>query len=105
MNDHNTLGDRSRKLIKVIDEVAFQTSILALFAAVTRTPGGKPERGEPNVLASETVAAQALSGRKIVEQLKALAGGAAQGSGKSRPIAHRCAGSAEDRPERRRARR
>ena len=45
MKDFNTSSDKIAKIIKVIDEIAFQTNVLALNAAVDAARAGEADRG------------------------------------------------------------
>jgi len=45
MKDFNTSSDKIAKIIKVIDEISFQTNVLALNAAMEAARAGKADRG------------------------------------------------------------
>ena len=103
MDEINAESNRISKIIKVIDEIAFQTNIMALNAAVEAARAGEAERGQSGAdtrhrvgksyhalenvtkqsaasaeecaAAAEELTAQSSALREVVRRLAAMAGG------------------------------
>jgi hypothetical protein len=84
MNEINSPNEKTAKIMQVIDEIAFQTNILALSVSVEAARAGEAGAGSAvaageSAAAGEEMAAQARTLYAVVERLRALAGASGNG--------------------------